>query len=130
MLTIIACLINCDQHELLRYILMFINRNTNRAIHIYSKFIPMVHTIFASKRRYVFYYSASCRSWCYTVHSSPVHNSGGAYPYCSNRTVDENFSQNIRACLHTALSSGITDTWLRIYLQTVNSIVCEILVQK
>lgn len=53
--------------------------------------------------------------------SSPIHNSGGVYPYWPNRTVDGNFSQNIRACLHTAVS-GVTEAWLRIDLQTVRSI--------
>uniref|UniRef100_K1PXV5 Multiple epidermal growth factor-like domains 10 n=1 Tax=Magallana gigas TaxID=29159 RepID=K1PXV5_MAGGI len=51
-----------------------------------------------------------------------MHNSGGVYPYWPNRTVDGNFSQNARACLHTAVSSGITEAWLRIDLQAVRSI--------
>lgn len=54
--------------------------------------------------------------------SSSMHNSGGVYPYWPNRTVDGNFSQNVRACLHTAVSSGITEAWLRIDLQAVRSI--------
>lgn len=55
--------------------------------------------------------------------SSPVHVSliDVPYPYWPNRTVDWNFSQNIRACLHTAVS-GVTEAWLRIDLQTVKSI--------
>lgn len=53
--------------------------------------------------------------------SSPIHTSGGVYPYWPNRTVDGNFSQNIKACLHTAVS-GVAEAWLRIDLQTVKSI--------
>lgn len=54
--------------------------------------------------------------------SSSIHTSGGVYPYWPNKTVDGNFSQNFRACLHTAASSGITEAWLRIDLQAVRSI--------
>lgn len=43
------------------------------------------------------------------------------YPYWPNRTVDGNFSQNIKACLHTAVS-GVTEGWLRIDLLVVKSI--------
>eukprot|EP00105_Crassostrea_gigas_P015664 XP_011432729.2 PREDICTED: multiple epidermal growth factor-like domains protein 10 [Crassostrea gigas] len=53
--------------------------------------------------------------------SSPIHVSGGIYPYWPNRTVDANFSQTVTACLHTALS-GVTEAWLRIDLQYVRSI--------
>lgn len=56
--------------------------------------------------------------------SSPVHVSqlpSGPYPFWPNRTVDGNFSQDIRACLHTAVS-GVTEAWLRIDLQLVRSI--------
>lgn len=53
--------------------------------------------------------------------SSPIHISGGVYPYWPNRTVDGNFSQGILACLHTAVS-GVTEAWLRIDLQTLRSI--------
>lgn len=53
--------------------------------------------------------------------SSPIHVSGGTYPYWPNRTVDGNFSQNVRACLVTAVS-GVTEAWLRIDLQYVRSI--------
>lgn len=53
--------------------------------------------------------------------SSPIHVSGGTYPYWPNRTVDGNFSQNVRACLVTAVSS-VTEAWLRIDLQYVRSI--------
>lgn len=56
--------------------------------------------------------------------SSKTHVSSfpsGPYPYWPNRTVDGNFSQVIRACLHTAVS-GVTEAWLRIDLQTVKSI--------
>lgn len=56
--------------------------------------------------------------------SSPTHVSqfpSGPYPYSPNRTVDGNFSQNIRACLHTA-ASNVTEAWLRIDLQTAQSI--------
>lgn len=53
--------------------------------------------------------------------SSPIHNSGGVYPYWPNRTVDGNLSQNIKTCLHTAYSN-VTEAWLRIDLQTVRSI--------
>lgn len=53
--------------------------------------------------------------------SSPVHNSGGVYPYWPNRTVDGNTSQNIRACLHTALNN-VKVAWLRIDLQRVRSL--------
>eukprot|EP00105_Crassostrea_gigas_P019607 XP_011438156.1 PREDICTED: multiple epidermal growth factor-like domains protein 11 [Crassostrea gigas] len=48
------------------------------------------------------------------IHSKP-------YPYWPNRTVDGNFSQKIKSCLHTA-DSGVTEAWLRIDLQTVRSI--------
>lgn len=44
------------------------------------------------------------------------------YPYWPNRTVDGNFSQNIKACLHTADKKGIKEAWLRIDLLTVKSI--------
>lgn len=57
--------------------------------------------------------------------SSPVHVSQfeyGPYPYWPNRTVDGNFSQNIRACLHTVTQTHISEAWLRIDLQTVRSI--------
>lgn len=57
--------------------------------------------------------------------SSPIHVSqfeSGPYPYWPNRTVDGNFSQDIRACLHTAVSSGITEAWLRIDLLTLRSV--------
>lgn len=53
--------------------------------------------------------------------SSPIHDSEGTYPYWPNRTVDGNFTQTIRACLHTAVS-GVTEAWLRIDLQYVRSI--------
>lgn len=56
--------------------------------------------------------------------SSPVHVSqlpSGPYPYWPNRTVDGNFSQSIRACLHTAAQTSISEAWLRIDLQTVKS---------
>lgn len=56
--------------------------------------------------------------------SSPVHVSiidSVIYPYWPNRTVDGNLSQNIRACLHTAVS-GVAEAWLRIDLQTMKSI--------
>lgn len=53
--------------------------------------------------------------------SSPIHNSGGVYPYWPNRTVDGNFSQKIRACLHTA-DKNVTEAWLRIDLLVVKSI--------
>lgn len=57
--------------------------------------------------------------------SSPVHVSqlpSGPYPYGPNRTVDGNFSQKIRACLHTAALTNISEAWLHIDLQTVKSI--------
>eukprot|EP00105_Crassostrea_gigas_P015663 XP_011432728.1 PREDICTED: multiple epidermal growth factor-like domains protein 10 isoform X1 [Crassostrea gigas] len=57
--------------------------------------------------------------------SSPVHVSiidSVPYPYWPNRTVDGNFSQNIRACLHTAALTSISEAWLRIDLKTVRSI--------
>lgn len=57
--------------------------------------------------------------------SSPVHVSeldSGPYPYWSNRTVDGNTSQKIRACLHTADKEGVTEAWLRIDLVTVKSL--------
>lgn len=57
--------------------------------------------------------------------SSPIHVSqfsSGPYPYSPNRTVDGNFSQNIKACLHTADKKGIKEAWLRIDLLTVKSI--------
>lgn len=57
--------------------------------------------------------------------SSPVHVSqfpSGPYPYWPNRTVDGNFSQSIRACLHTAVLTNISEAWLHIDLQTVKSI--------
>lgn len=56
--------------------------------------------------------------------SSPTHVSlfpSGPYPYWPNRTVDGNFSQNVRTCLITAVS-GVTEAWLRIDVQTVRSI--------
>lgn len=53
--------------------------------------------------------------------SSLIHNSGGTYPYWPNRTVDGNFSQFIRACLHTAVT-GVTEAWLRIDLQSIRSL--------
>lgn len=53
--------------------------------------------------------------------SSTIHISGGTYPYWPNRTVDGNFSQTIRACLHTAIS-GVTEAWLRIDLQSIRSL--------
>lgn len=53
--------------------------------------------------------------------SSPIHDSGGTYPYWPNRTVDGNFSQNVRACLITAVS-GVTEAWLRIDAEIVRSI--------
>lgn len=52
--------------------------------------------------------------------SSPIHVSG-TYPYWPNRTVDGDFSQTVRACLHTAIT-GVTEAWLRIDLQYVRSI--------
>lgn len=48
--------------------------------------------------------------------SSPIHNS-----YWPNRTVDGNTSQDIRACLHTALNN-VKVAWLRIDLQRVISL--------
>lgn len=57
--------------------------------------------------------------------SSSTHVSqlpSGPYHYWPNMTVDGNFSQNIRACLHTAVSSDIKEAWLQIDLQTVRSI--------
>lgn len=53
------------------------------------------------------------------THVSKIDNK--QYPYWPNRTVDGNVSQNILACLHTAVS-GVTEAWLRIDLQTVKSI--------
>lgn len=52
--------------------------------------------------------------------SSPIFSSG-TYNYWPNRTVDGNFSQSIRACLHTAAQTSISEAWLRIDLQTVKS---------
>lgn len=46
----------------------------------------------------------------------------GTYPYWPNRTVDGNFSQTIKACLHTADKKGIREAWLRIDLETVKSV--------
>lgn len=53
--------------------------------------------------------------------SSPIHVSGGIYPYWPNRTVDGNFSQAYTACLHTAVSD-VKEAWLRIDLLNVRSI--------
>lgn len=53
--------------------------------------------------------------------SSEIHISG-TYPYWPNRTVDGNFSQTIRACLHTADKKGVTEAWLRIDLKNVKNV--------
>lgn len=53
--------------------------------------------------------------------SSSVYDFEGTYYCWPNRTVDGNFYQNIRNCLHTA-TTDVTEAWLRIDLQRMRSV--------
>lgn len=53
--------------------------------------------------------------------SSSVYDFEGTYYCWPNRTVDGNFNQNIRNCLHTA-TTDVTEAWLRIDLQRMRSV--------